>query len=98
MHEFTHQTVGDLQTASRIDEAEQHKMAEQDASLTIKSPQQPSPIQLFGSCMQQMVRCPPVVPLTFHDKSFGPNHFFGGHQSDSFPIMIVAVGAASNHF
>src|SRR5262249_17528944 len=68
-------------TLARIDEAEQHQVAEQDAPVGPETPEQALPVQPLAVRAQQVGHVRPVVALALLDERLGPDTLLDRSQA-----------------
>ena len=77
---------------ARINEPEQHQVAEQHTPVRTKPTQQTLPIQFASTSKQQVRDVGAVEPLALLDERLGPDHLFGRAQPNRHVEDVVRCG------
>ena len=76
VQEVLHHPGWDTGLLGRVDKAKEDKIMQEHPPVCAETLEQPMPVKLYTTRVQQVHNVRPVIAFTFHDIALGPEYFF----------------------
>ena len=94
VQEVLHHPGRDTGLLGRVDKAKEDEIMQEHPPVGSEALEQPIPIKLGMTRVQQVQNVCPVIPFTFHDIALGPEHFFWWAEAHGNSQGITSHGMA----
>src|SRR5215831_11943636 len=90
VQQVLHNPDRDVGLPGRVDKAKEDKIIQEHPPVCSKAPEQPMPVKLCATRVQQVHNVRPVIAFTLHDIALGPEHFFRWAEVHGNPEHITS--------